>query len=88
VAILTTKTFDATTVDPASVKFGPKGATEAHGQGHTEDVNGDGQLDLVPHFRTQQTGINCGDTSASLTGKTFDGQAIEGTDSIKTVGCK
>jgi hypothetical protein len=88
VAILTTNTFDATTVDPLSVQFGPDGATEAHGRGHIEDANGDGRLDLVLHFNTKETGIQCGDTSASLTGKTFNGQAIEGSDSIKTVGCK
>lgn len=88
VAVLTTITFDATTVDPLSVRFGPNGATEAHGRGHNEDVDGDGDLDLVLHFRTQKAGIQCGDTSASLTGQTFDGQAIEGSDSIKTVGCK
>lgn len=88
VAILTTDTFDATTVDPLSVKFGPNGATEAHGRGHTEDVNGDGKLDMVLHFNTQKTGIQCGDTSASLTGKTVEDQDIEGSDSIQTVGCK
>jgi hypothetical protein len=88
VAILTTNTFDATTVDPLSVKFGPNGATEAHGRDHNEDVDGDGDLDLVLHFRTQETGIQCGDTSASLTGQTHEGQAIEGSDSIRTVGCK
>jgi hypothetical protein len=88
VAILTTNTFDATTVDPLSIKFGPNGATEAQGRGHNEDVDGDGDLDLVLHFRTQETGIQCGDTSSSVTGQTFDGQGIEGSDSIKTVGCK
>jgi hypothetical protein len=88
VAILTTDTFDATTVDPLSVKFGPDGATEAHGRGHRQDVNRDGKKDLVLHFRTQDTGIVCGDTSASLTGKTFSGQAIKGSDWIRTVGCK
>jgi hypothetical protein len=87
VAILTTNTFDATTVDPSSVEFGPSGATEAHGKGHIEDVNQDGEPDLVLHFRTQETGIQCGDTSASLTGKTVDGEPIEGSDAIKTVGC-
>jgi len=88
VAILTTPTFDATTVDPLTVRFGPNGAVEAHGRGHIEDADRDGDLDLVLHFRTQDTGIVCGDTSASLTGETFSGQAIEGSDSIRTVGCK
>lgn len=88
IAILTTDTFDAITVDALSVKFGPNGTTEAHRQGHPEDVDGDGDSDLVLHFKTQATGIQCGDTSASLTGKTTGGQDIEGSDSIQTVGCK
>ena len=88
VAILTTSTFDATTVDPLSVRFGPNEAIEAHGRGHIEDVNGDGKFDLVVHFNTQNTGIQCGDTSAVLTGKTIGGQAIAGFDSIRTVGCE
>ena len=52
------------------------------------DLNHDGKPDLVLHFNTQATGIKCGDASASLTGKTFGGLAIEGSDSIRTVGCK
>ena len=88
VAILTTETFDATTVDPLTVEFGPDGATEAHGKGHIEDVDGDSDLDLVLHFKVQDTGIACGDTSASLTGETPGGEPIEGSDSINTVGCK
>jgi hypothetical protein len=88
VAILTTATFDATTVDPLSVEFGPDGATEAHARGHIEDVDGDGDLDLLLHFRTQATGIVCGDTEASLIGLTVSGEPIAGTDSLVTVGCK
>lgn len=87
VAILTTADFDATMVDPLSVVFGPEGASETHGKGHIEDLDGDGDLDLMLHFRTQETGIACGDTDASLTGETFDGQFIEGVDSVNTVGC-
>ena len=57
------------------------------GKGHVEDVNADGKKDLVLHFRTPETGIRCEDTAASLTGMTFDGDAIQGSDSIETVGC-
>jgi hypothetical protein len=94
VAILTTDatnnttTFDATTVDPATVHFGRTGTEAAPVQDALEDVDGDGDTDMILHFNTQDTGIKCGDTSATLTGETFGGQAIQGTDSIKTVGCK
>ena len=88
VAVLTTDTFDATTIDPLSVQFGPNGATETHNRGHIEDVDGDGDDDMVLHFRTQETGIQCGDTQVGLTGMTVDGQEIEGDDSIQTVGCQ
>jgi hypothetical protein len=88
VAILSTADFNAATVDPLSVEFGPQGALEAHGKGHIEDVNGDGKKDLVLHFRTQDTGIVCGATSVSLTGATFQGDQIQGVDAITTVGCK
>ena len=86
VAILTTETFDASTVDPAMVRFGPDAAAPVHAA--LEDVDGDGDTDLILHFRTQDTGIVCGETSASLTGQTFGAQAVEGSDSIRTVPCK
>ena len=86
VAILSTETFDATTVDPLTVAFGPAGATETHGKGHPEDVNRDGKLDLVFHFKTEETGIQSGDVSAGLTGMTLTGQEIAGSDAIVTVG--
>jgi len=82
VAILTTPAFDATTVDVAAVRFGPGNAVEAHGRGHVEDVDGDGDLDLLLHFRTSDAAIPCGATSATLTGT-----GITGTDSVTTI-CK
>jgi probable HAF family extracellular repeat protein len=88
VAILTTDDLDATTVNPQSVRFGPNSATEAHGRSHIEDVNNDGRPDAVFHFRTDETGIKCGDTEVILRGETFGGNALKGTDSIRTVGCK
>ncbi|MFB0504195.1 MAG: hypothetical protein ACETWE_10210 [Candidatus Bathyarchaeia archaeon] len=83
VAILTNETFDATTVDPATVRFGPAGAKAVHSA--IEDVDHDGDLDVILHFKTQETGIKPGDTEATLTGKTYDGISIKGTDTIRTV---
>jgi hypothetical protein len=88
VAILTTDTFDATTVDPTTVRFGRTGTEAAPVQSALEDVNGDGRLDMILRFNTQDTDFLCGDISATLTGQTFSGQAIEGFDSIMTVGCR
>ena len=53
---------------------------------HEEDADGDGDLDLVFHFRFVDTGIDCSEKRAILTGETFNGQAIKGSDYIRTVG--
>lgn len=88
VAILTTCAFDATTVNPATVRFGRTGAEAAPVRSALKDVNGDGKIDMILHFETRDTGIKCGDTSASLTGQTAGGEAFQGADSIRTAGCK
>jgi hypothetical protein len=97
VAILSALDFDATTeVDRDSLTFGRTGDEDSlHRRGRnqvpncgTEDVNDDGRDDLVCRFKTRDTGIACGDTSASLKGETVDGQMIKGSDSVKTVRCK
>ena len=89
VAILSSSTFDALTIDPASVCFGDvedpgqRTCTEAHGTGHAEDVDGDGRSDLLLHYKIALTGIDTGDTSACLTGRTST-RGVYGCDAIFT----
>ncbi len=88
VAVLTGASFDATEIDPASVRFGRTGTEAAPIRFALRDVNGDGNSDAVFRFRIRETGIECGDTSASLTGRTIGGVHITGSDAIRTVGCR
>jgi hypothetical protein len=85
VAILTTDAFDATSVDPNTVRFGRDGIEASPVRFALKDVDGDGDIDMILRFNTLDTGIQRGDTSASLTGKSFGGQAIVGSDSVNTV---
>lgn len=87
IAILTTDTFDATQVNPDTVAFGPYGVSESHGRGHVKDVDGDGDADMILHFNTSQTGITCGDAEATLSGETFGGVPVMGSDSVNAVNC-
>src|SRR5262249_54118581 len=90
VAILSTASFDATTVDPTSVCFGDaedpgrRGSTPLLRRGVTIALTGDHRRDLLLFFQTQQTGIDPGDTEACLTGTTREGAQIQGCDAIRT----
>ena len=92
VAVLGSVDFDATQVDFSTVTFGPGEALPIHGDhvenGHVADTNGDFFDDMVLHFKVSETGIACGDTDATLTGQTFGGDSVIGTDAVKTAGCK
>ncbi len=88
VAVLTTEDFDAQTIDEQTARFGPAGASIWRGRSRLTDLDCDGDLDLLMFFRTKDTGIRCGDTEATLTGETFSGEHIEGTDSIRTLWCR
>jgi hypothetical protein len=83
VAILSGGGFDAETVDPLSVTF--ETAPPDHEHSGLKDVDHDGDLDLVMHFRTQLAQIASNATDACLSGETTGGQGIEGCDSIRIV---
>ena len=78
-----TESFDATTVDPPTVEFGSGGAVPLRWA--VEDVDSDGDLDLILHFKTQKVGVVAGDIEATLIGELFDGSPFTGTDSVRTV---
>lgn len=69
-------------VNISSVRFGHDGTEAKAIRNQTADKK------LMLWFNTQDTGIQCGDTSATLTGRTYPGFYIIGTDSITTVGCE
>ena len=88
VAIFSSPEFDATTVDPATVELGGAGVAVRgkadKSMAHAEDVNGDGLVDLVVQVETSAAGVwTTGDVI--LTGQTFDGQSIEGSDVVVIV---
>lgn len=91
VAILTTDSLNAATIDAGSVCFGDadvpdeRDCTETHGSGHLEDVDGDQDADLVLHFDTSASGIDADDTEACLTARTIDGIEIDGCDTVRAI---
>ena len=94
VALLSAADFDApTSVDRESVTFGPTGQESSmHRRGKkdvpncgAEDVNSDGLLDLVCHFKTHDAGFQEGDAEGVLRGQTVVGVHIEGGDSVRVV---
>ena len=81
VAVLTTDNFDANTVDPETVEFA--GAEPVRST--LEDVDSDGDLDMLFHFKTQELNLDEDSTEATLTGKTLDEIDIVGMDSVNIV---
>jgi hypothetical protein len=86
VAILGSATFDVGAIDRTTLAFAALGATPVHKKlGHLEDVNGDGYVDLVSHYRVNETGIMVGDVEACVVGETTDGIAFRGCDSVRPI---
>jgi len=83
VAILSGVGFDATLVDPSTITL--LGAHPV--KSSLEDINGDGKLDLIVHFRTEEmgfAGLDIGEHTVPLTG-IYLGSPFSGTDTIRIV---
>ena len=88
VAIITTETFDATSIDLASLRFGATGQEAAPVRSVFDDVDSDGDIDLLVFFRSSDTDIGCETLFTYISGVTMTGEAIAGTDSVAMVGCR
>ena len=89
VAIIGSADFLALQVDPSTVKFGLTGVEASPTRFKGQDYNRDGFPDLVLTFKLKETGIDCGDTEATLTGQTFPDPVKEiiGTDTFIVEPC-
>ncbi len=90
VAILSTTVFDATALDHTTVTF--EGASETHIDKktsipvrHVDDVNSDGLMDLVFHFRFGDTNLDCNSTVGYLYVQDACGNNYYGMDSVNMV---
>ncbi len=90
VAIFGTDAFDVRDVDLTTIMLADAGVMERGKKGDLmasfEDIDLDGLLDLLIHIDTQGLVLSDGDVEALLTGETFDGVSISGTDAINLVG--
>jgi hypothetical protein len=85
VAVLTTDDFDATTIDTDTVQF----AGAAPERWSFEDVDNDGDDDIIFHFRTQGLALDQNSTEATLTADLLTGdEEVSGTDQVRIVPSK
>jgi hypothetical protein len=99
VAILTTDNFDATTVDPATALLA--GASPVRWT--LEDVDGDGDTDILFHFDTEKLNLDENSTEATMTAQLKSqnsqmtvmsmqqaggGTTVTGTDKVKIISSK
>ncbi|MGI9308805.1 MAG: hypothetical protein ACR2P6_06065 [Gammaproteobacteria bacterium] len=87
VAVLGGLTFDATQVDPATVTFGLGEATPVDPPVISQ-VDGQHGDDATFKFAVPQTGILCNDTDVTISGETYAGEPIQGTDTIDATECE
>jgi hypothetical protein len=94
VAILTTSGADGDTIDfdpwdaldKLTIRFGPSLAKPDR-EPTANDVDSDGDLDMLLTFRTPQIGILCSTIQLGISATNYDGLTVIGSDAIVTTGC-
>jgi hypothetical protein len=95
VAVLTSGEFVAATIDPATVLF----AGVEPIRWKLQDIDDDGDDDLMFHFRTQELELDQNSTEATLTAQTsqmaglmtvqsIDSSTVSGTDKVRIISSK
>jgi hypothetical protein len=85
VALLGTPSFDVRDVDVGSLGFGPAHAP-VEKRAKVRDVTRDGEADLIVRFRSDETGLEPGETEACLEGALRDGTPLRGCTAVSACG--
>jgi len=87
VVVLGSPSFDATQVDPVTLRFGAAEASIT-GVPIIDDVDGQFGDDTQVRFKIEESGIFCNDPDVSLSAETYAGEAISGSDFIDATDCE
>jgi lysophospholipase L1-like esterase len=83
IALLSTPTFDATTVSPTTIRVGPKAAPVKEMTAVKQDVNGDGRPDQVVHVATTRLGLTLQSTQLCLSMTLPNSRAASSCDAVR-----
>lgn len=90
VAILGSDSFDVQDIDVVTLGFALNSVSPSHDltnpaviSSHLADVNSDGMIDLVSHYKQKQTGLVKVDTQSCIFGSLNDGTVFSGCDSVR-----
>jgi hypothetical protein len=86
VAIYSTPEFNTVAeINPMTLTFGRTGDENSWIACNSEDVNGDGLVDLICFFDPRAAGFQVGDTEGILKGQTYSGEDVQGSDAVRIV---